>query len=71
MKRSNAGARLGERYYLDDETKAHLRDVAVANPDCTQRDLAERFGCSQPTVHYHLKLAGIKSPRAKKRREDT
>jgi hypothetical protein len=57
--------RLGGRYFLDDETKDAIRRCAKVNPDLGEREIAQRFGCSQPVIHGLLVAAGLQRVRSK------
>lgn len=54
--------RRGARYFLDDETKDAIRRCATVNPDLGEREIAQRFGCSQPVIHELLVAAGLQRP---------
>lgn len=55
--------RLGCRYRLDDETKDAIRRCAAVNPTLGEREIAARFGCSQPVIHKLLVAAGLQRVR--------
>lgn len=55
--------RRGARYFLDDETKDAIRRCAAVNPDLGEREIAQRFGCSQPAIHALLVAAGLQRVR--------
>lgn len=57
--------RRGARYFLDDETKDAIRRCASINPDLGEREIAERFGCSQPVIHALLVAAGLQRTRCR------
>ena len=57
------GGRVGGRYFLDDDTKDAIRRCAHVNPDLGEREIAQRFGCSQPVIHDLLVAAGLQRVR--------